>query len=203
MKKIIGMGLSMLFFGTMLTPMVLAGSENDPEITDEEKDVSLYTIYHGPFVNAVFKNVDLLSCWFYEDPAEPQNFYITMKIRSIRFGFFNTTYVVGWECSGKPGFAVFSQSFFNRKSQAYVGFFNDSEDYKEYRYETQAQVDATTHTVTIMVPKQYIANLEAGDVLSYLAAGILLIPHLKQMIPDASVIAFDTAIGETDYTIQY
>ncbi len=30
MKKIIGMGLSMLFFGTMLTPMVLAGSENDP-----------------------------------------------------------------------------------------------------------------------------------------------------------------------------
>jgi hypothetical protein len=75
MKKIIGILIGMLFFGTKLSQVALAGDENDPEFTDDEKDVRMWNIFKGPLANTLFKNVDILSCWFYENPEEPNNFY--------------------------------------------------------------------------------------------------------------------------------
>jgi len=69
-NKIFAILVSMLFIFTIISMNVFAGSEEDPEIIDEEED-------------DVQDNFNILSAWFYEKEEEPNYLYTALKLKNI------------------------------------------------------------------------------------------------------------------------
>ena len=88
-KKIFSILISMLFFFTILSINVFAGSEEDPEITDEEED-------------DVKDYLDIISAWFYEKEEEPDYLYTSLKLKNIDSTKTKQHLVVKWEHKGIP-----------------------------------------------------------------------------------------------------
>lgn len=201
--KITAILLCLLFIGTTCSQLVCAGDEADPELIDDERDVRMWFLFKGPFVNILFKSIDILSCWIYEKPEEPDNFFITIQMRSLHFGYFNTTYTMLWECNNNSGYAFFGHKLKNEQFYAIVGY---REHFTDYRYETNASVDIEKKTVTITVPKKYVGNLSVGDVLENPLCGATLRPNkeaLSYRFPFLSLFAYDEVLNGRNYTIQY
>ncbi len=201
--KITAIIVCLLFIGTTCSQIVCAGDEDDPELIDDDKDVRMWFIFKGPLVNILFKDIDILSSWFYEDPAEPEDFFITIQMRSLHFGYFNTSYTVMWECNNNSGFAIFGHKLKNEQLYALVGY---SEHFTDYRYETNASADIEKKTVTITVPKKYVGNLSMGDVLKNPICTATLRPNqgaLSYRFPFLSLFAYDEVLNGRDYILQY
>jgi hypothetical protein len=197
MKKAIRYLITTLLCCAMLMPAACAGSENDPEIIDTEKDVQVLTNYTGGFANALFRNVDLLAGWFYEDSAKPENIYLTIKLRGLRFGFFNTSYGVGWEFEGKSWAVVAQQSLFKRQIKAWVGYD------LEQKVTICAVTDAKSNTITFTIPKKDIMSPAAGETLNGICAAAFSLPNHRDLLPKNMGIAYDEALTFSSYTVQY
>ncbi len=203
MKNIISIVVCMLFFGIIFSQITLAGDENDPEFTDAEKDVKMWFFFKGPLDNALFSNLDIVSCWFHENPEDTNNFYITIKIKHIRFGFFNTTYIVMWEYNDQYYSALCRHRLFSTQVYADIRYAMGS---MLYIFETIAEADIVKNTITITVPKNYVGNISAGDVLSKATITTALLPNqikFLELFPMLSLIAYDEIVDGRDYTIQY
>lgn len=75
-----------------------------------------------------------------------------------------------------------------------------------YIFETIAEADIVKNTITITVPKNYVGNISAGDVLSKATITTALLPNqikFLELFPMLSLIAYDEIVDGRDYTIQY
>jgi len=200
MKKIIGVVIGMLLFGTILTQVALAGDEDHPDLVDDSRDVKVILkigTLHGPTAEILFKNIDILSAWFWEDASQPENLYVTLKMGNVRVGLFSTTYLFDWQYDGKYCFACVGHNFLSNHWSAEVGY----EDEEYYNYETNAVIDYKKNTITVTVPKEYVADPQPGTVIQKTYAATFIYPPFPLVIP----FAYDETIrwSSTNYIIQY
>ena len=203
MKKIGTYFLMGLIVLMLVAQGVSAGDESDPEIRDDEKDVQSWIFFKGPFSNFLFKHIDIVSCWFFEDSAEPDMFYVTLKVREFRFSLLNTTYAVQWYYNDVWCYCLMNVGRNGAVQSARVGYFNGT---IEYRNETVFAVDEAKNTVTITVPKACVCNPGLGAVLTDPFAAAILLPNSEKVLnlfPLVSLVGSDDAIEGRDYSIEY
>ena len=199
MKKIIVLSLCTL----LLMPLVSAGTENDPEIQDENQDVALWIFLKGPLSNLLFKHLDILSCWFSENHTEPDTLYVSMKIHTIRPSLFNATYTVQWYYQDIWCYCIMNIDRKGEVEQAYTGYLIDNHD---YRNETICKIDETRQIITFSIPKVYVNNPGVGEVLRDPFAVTILMPYSNRLIsrfPILGLVGYDEAMEGRDYIIQY
>ena len=86
MKKIIGIFIVILLITNILPMTVIAGDEENPEISDEIGDA--------------FGNVDINSVWFSEKSEEPDYLFVHMKLNHMRLYKIQQTFAAFWEYKG-------------------------------------------------------------------------------------------------------
>ena len=187
----------------LVIPLVSAGSESDPEIQDNEQDVALWIFLKGPISNLLFKHLDILSCWFSEEPTEPDIIFVSLKIQTIRPSIFNATYTVQWYYQDIWCYCIMNCDRTGSVEHAYAGYLIGNHD---YRNETDCEIDETGQIITFGIPKIYINNPSAGAVLTDPFAITILLPYSNWLItrfPILGLVGYDEAIEGRDYTVLY
>lgn len=212
-KKILGVLISAMFLLTMLqfTGTVLAGDEDNPEITDEEDD------HFGPLtqdpaligrLNRLgyltdienFDFLDITKGWFYEIPEESDYFYGVVKFKNFEFKNERAIYAMHWEYDGKEwGAGVHTHS----KGDYQVFLAGDSQvGYMSI----PGYFDLEKNTVTFKIPKFSVGNLKKGDILTQTDAWVALrlkAELLTVVLSGEGELIKDWAGYGRDYTIQY
>jgi hypothetical protein len=161
MKKIMtSIVILMLFIITLfpLTGIVFAGSEEDPEITDNVGDA--------------FGYLDIDSVWFYEEEADPDFLFVVMKIHTSSYTKFQQTFAVFWEYQNKQYACGFHLGF---------GLGDEWETYDAGRYINRApsggrgyvhnisdcSYAVETGIITWKISKEIIGNPQRNDALTH------------------------------------
>jgi hypothetical protein len=153
-KKIVGIIIFMLLTTTLLPITVLAGDEENPEITDVIGDARTY--------------LDINKAWFYEDSSTPEMLYTTIKLTRPSTIPFKQHLVVSWEMNGERYASMLAIGYSPTQWLQYEsiigrGSFGDPEPIVSI---IQGSIDTTKGTVTFFVPKSTIGNPAPGDVLT-------------------------------------
>lgn len=167
-RKIIGIFVCSLLITTILpiTGTVIAGDEDDPEITDSERDIV------GPLefsvlpnvLYPIFHNIDILSGWFHENPEDPSVLLVSLKVHVLTFRSLLNTYVVWWRYNDVDYFALFNTHTNGGFQVAAAGYFDETGEYGET---VAFSLDHNKNIITFTVPKTVIGNPGPGDVLEY------------------------------------
>lgn len=152
-KKIIGIILCMLITITFQTS-VLAGDEENPEITDTIGDARTY--------------LDIQKAWFYEDPNTPAMLYTTIQLTKPNAIPFKQHLVVSWEMNGEHyasmvGIGYSFTKWFDYISLIGRGQFGDPEPTVS---NIEGSFDAAKGTVTFLIPKSTIGSPTPGTILT-------------------------------------
>jgi len=153
-KKIIGIFVVMLLISTILpiTGTVSAGSEEDPEITDEEED-------------GVQDNFNIISAWFYEKEEEPDYLYTALKLKNIDTTKTKQHLVVKWEHEGVECAASlhigYEDLWFSYQAGYGHGWW-----FQEHYQQIEGEFDEETGIITCKIPKNIINAPDKGDVLT-------------------------------------
>jgi hypothetical protein len=152
--KIVGLFVCMLLITTILPITVLAGDEENPEITDVTGDARSY--------------LDIKKAWFYEDPSTPEMLYTTIEITNPRVIPFKQHLVVSWQMSGEHYASMLGIGYSLTQWLAYVsvvgrGSFGDPKPVVSF---IEGSFDTTKGTITCIIPKSTIGNPIPGDVLT-------------------------------------
>jgi hypothetical protein len=135
-----------------LTFSVLAGSEEDPEITDELED-------------DVFDYLNIISAWFYEKAEEPEYLYTALKIKEINPYHLKQHLTVHWDHNGIPcasGLHIgYGQPWFSFAAGYGHGFW-----FQEHYQFIEGDYDKQTGIITCKIPKNIINNPQKGDILT-------------------------------------
>ena len=138
--------------GIFFNQNVNAGDETDPEISDSRHDVILFELGKMFFVNQIFKNIDILSVWFYEHSDNSDDLNICLKLRDLRFtSFLKSQYAISWNYQGRIYFiSVYS---YNDIQQYYIGFIdNDGNEIRE-NYNDVGYIDINENVIYLTIPK--------------------------------------------------
>jgi hypothetical protein len=152
-KKIIPILVSMLLIFTLFSVNVFAGSEENPEITDEEEyDIKEY--------------LDIISAWFYEKEEEPDYLYTALKLNNIDTTKTKQHLVVSWEhegvhCSAGLYIGYDEDWWFSYQAGYGHGFW-----FQEHYQEIEGEFDEETGIIICKTPKNIINYPEKGDVLT-------------------------------------
>jgi hypothetical protein len=142
----------MLFILTILSVNVFAGSEEDPEILDEEDD-------------AVFDYLDIISAWFYEKEEEPDYLYTALKIKEINQMKFKQHLTVHWTHNGvecASGLHIgYGIPWFSFGAGYGHGWW-----FQEHYQDVEGEYDLETGIIICKIPKNIINNPQKGDVLT-------------------------------------
>ena len=201
-RKVVGIFVCMLLLYTLFPINVTGGDEENPEITDWERDLEGF---FGKLFPRFFKHIDLISGWFYENSTMPNTLYVALKVKDLEYKKLRTIYSIHWEYNGKP-YATGSHTY--SSGEFLVSFTGCMEVGNETMYEIDAYFDLEKNIITWNVPKEYIGNPEPGEVLELPFAwnGIRFISdqwvELYVNIFGQSELAKDWAFGE-GYTIQF
>jgi len=150
MKKI-SILLIMLMISISFTIVVSAGSENDPEIIDEED-------------TKVVDYLDVVSAWFYEKEEEPEYLFTALKMKEINPLHFKQHLVVSWKLNGIPCAAGMHIGYG-------VPWFDFSAGYghgwwfQEHYQQIEGEYDEETGIIICKIPKSIINNPQEGDIL--------------------------------------
>jgi hypothetical protein len=152
-KKIISILVSMLFIFTILSVNVFAGSEEDPEIVDEEE-------------NDVKDYLDIISAWFYEKEGEPDYLYTALKLKNIDTTKTKQHLVVKWEhegveCAASLHIGYDEDWWFSYQAGHGHGFW-----FQEHYQDIEGEFDEETGIIICKIPKSFVNNPEEGDVLT-------------------------------------
>lgn len=148
-KKIIGLFVCMLLITTILPITVLAGDEENPEITDTKGDA--------------FGYIDINSVWFFEKEETPEFLFVSMKINEPSkfipqqtFGIFWKHKNIEYSCGLGLGFSFKDWKHFDMIK------YND----KVEIIEINGTYNLETGIITCEIPKAIIGNPQTGDVLT-------------------------------------
>ena len=188
----------------LLPQIVNAGDQNNPEITDPEKDVLLFGQFMLPSVNRLLDHVDVLSAWFSENPDEPTILYVTLKLQDVKQMRLMGIYGVAW--------------FHDELEQAVITLFKHG---KENMSGVQVQettfipiknlytIDEKENTITWAIPKEVIGDLKPGDTLTTPIATSAVrfcsdtLANLVKRRFGTNCIGFDFTEEGNDYVILY
>ena len=204
MKKIYMLACVMLLTSPFIATTVFAGDENNPEMKDDTGDVLLFENKISPVINMLFKNMDIISVWFYELSDEPDNLYVCLKMNDLRWPIFLGQYVAAWEYNGTMfgcGVRIHSKGDYFEEIIAYL------DDYGEHIDIVPGIVkdfNLDTHIITFCVPKEEIGNPQAGSKLNNFYSNVMLRTLDERPVNGVYNILVDRAFeGLKTYTVQY
>lgn len=153
-KKIIGILICTLLITTILLTngTVIAGSEEDPEITDEEDEAQ--------------DNFNILSAWFYEKEEEPDYLYTALKLKNIDTTKTKQHLSVKWEHEGVKCAASLIIGYDEDWWFSYEAGYGHGFWFQEHYQQIEGDFDEETGIITCKIPKNIINNPVKGDVLT-------------------------------------
>jgi hypothetical protein len=171
-RKILSILVSMLFISTIFSTYVLAGSEEDPEIIDDEE-------------NDVQEFLDIDSAWFYEKEEEPDYIYTALKLKNIDIAKTKQHLVVSWEfngihCSAGLYIGYDEEWWFSYQAGYGHGFW-----FQEHYQAIEGEFDGETGIIICKTPKSIIKNPQKGDILTNTRA------HAFQRFGFIGMLGFD------------
>jgi len=174
-KKIFSILVSMLFIFTIISVNVFAGSEEDPEIIDEEYDVFgsfidhpiRYQIFHaiGLLPMETFDFLDIKSAWFYEQPDEPEYLYASIKLKNLEVISQRAVYSIHWTFNGER-YAIGSHIYNNGlNNSCLVGLDRHFSLFSKFK-DAESLYDFDNDIITFKFKKEHAGNLQQGDILT-------------------------------------
>lgn len=157
-------GLFSLFvivlFVSVVPLSVVAGDEQDPEITDDEGDMFQHPLFYLP--QRSLNAVDIVSAWFFEDRNESDFLFISIKVVDLHYlPVLRSTYL--FECG--HGDYVYSGRFTTQFLGLYsVGILTRS--YPNRIHFIRVFFDRDHDLVTFKIPKKFIDDPQPGEVLT-------------------------------------
>lgn len=204
MKKWTSYIICIILSAGIISPVVYAGDENDPEIIDPEDDVLLFALAYVPILNPFCKHVDVISGWFHESPDEPDILYATIKVNEYKPCRLLVAYALFWSYNSTSYAAC---AVIARGDDYFVGLQIQETNFIEVS--DFYSINPTNNTITFAIPKEYIGNPEPGHVLENpFALGAIrfvqenLADLLMRMV-NSNVLVADFTYEGLDYTIQY
>jgi len=203
MKKISSLIICIMLTLPILSFVVSAGDEENPEIEDPEKDVLLFGIYRLPILGKLFKHFDIISTWFHEDSNEPDLLYITMKVKSYKPPNKMAFYSVFWYYNNTQYAAVIITV---RGEDTYSGIQIDENTY--IPVEDFYTINKDENKITFAIPKDVIGDPEPGETLnnpSALAGVRFISENLSNLLMrffGSNILAVDFTDNGIDYTIE-
>ena len=165
-RKIVGMFVCTLLIATVLpiTEPVMAGDEENPEIKDRIMDVMVFKFFRA-FPQLFFKHIDIVSVWFYEDAANPDYIYVSLKLRDLEENTdsLEAIYGVEWNYFQDHYLAIIKI----HSGGIYGGFYVDKvlgHDQFEC-HECIGTVDVENNIITWGIQKEFIGDPIMGHVL--------------------------------------
>ena len=173
--KIYSILVSMLFIFTIFSMNIFAGSEEDPEITDDEDDFFgsfithpiRYRLFHviGLLPMETFHFLDIQSDWFYEVSDESDYLFASIKLKNLEKISQRAVYSIHWSFNGKQ-YAVGSHIYNNGlNSSCFVGFDRHFSLFCNFK-DGESYYDFDNDIVTFKFRKEYAGNLQKGDILT-------------------------------------
>ena len=174
-KKIFSILISMLFLLTIISVNVIAGSEEDPEIIDNEDDwfgsfidhPIRYQLFHsiGLLPMETFNFLDIKSAWFHEDSEEPDYLFVSIKLNDLEVISQRAVYSIHWKFNGLR-YAIGSHIYNNGfNSSCFVGFDRHFNIFSKFR-DAESDYDFENDIITFKFKKEYAGNLQQGDILT-------------------------------------
>jgi hypothetical protein len=171
-KKIIGILLGTLLITTILPITTSAGDSENPEIKDRILDVKLFGIIGG-LPQFFFKNIDVVSAWFYEDSNEPDYLFISLKIRDLKYRSesLEALYKVSWIYNYQPYRTIVKIHY-----EEIFGSFCVI-DTNGIAHSCEGNFDTDNNIISWKVQKELIGNPIPGNILTCTAASATLRPY--------------------------
>jgi hypothetical protein len=222
MKKImVCIGIFMLFT-TMVFPLigtVFAGSEENPEITDNYDDHFGVLIRYPSRIRTFialkllniksFEFIDIDSAWFYEKELEPQFIYTAIKLKDLEPVYPRAIYSLHWVFNNKP-YAVACHLYDNAENSAsFVG--RDTHFNRKWE-EAEVSYDFNNNFIILKINKIHIGNPQPGERLTQTNAWTALRFQYEpfclffgdgELVKDGAPFIEDHLDFGKDYIIQY
>ena len=152
-KKLLTILMCMLFFTTIISINVIAGSEEDPEIIDDIED-------------DIHDHFNIISAWFFEKEEEPEYLYSALKLKNIDITKTKQHLVVIWEHKGIHCSAGLYIGYDEEFWLSYEAGYGHGFWFQEHYQRIEGEFDEETGIITCKIPKNIINNPELGDVLT-------------------------------------
>lgn len=167
MKNIKNILISITITLLLITITASAGSETDPEITDEEHDL------YGPrelipfpqLLYPIFKNIDIISGWFTENTETPDTLQISVKLKIIKQQPFMNRIVVWWIHNDTDCIAAYLTHSRGAFEVGLAGYIDNQGT--EHFQPVQYNINLEKNIITFNIPKSCIRNPQPGDYLTY------------------------------------
>lgn len=214
MKRIINILISLMLVITAFSLTVYAGDENNPEIQDQENDITgkliqypilfkiLKTINMVPFQS--FEFIDITSAWFYENENEPDYLFASIKIKDLQYTPLRTIYAMRWTFNEKnygAGCHIHSNNEYRWYAAGQIFGLLDNWAYKKGLIKdiSDCIIDYEKSLIKLKIPKDIIGDPNPGDILIYTNAwtGLRFISEI------GGDLAEDQTSYGNNYTIQY
>lgn len=150
-KKMVELIIFMLLITTIFPLIVIAGDEENPEITDDLNDTNL-------------SSLDIESAWFYENTDDPDYLYTALKIKTLNLET-NAVFSIRWSYHGKDYVSGFETYRFRDD----VFRSGDPKRATYWQWNNMPECEGTanqdTNIITWKILKSNIGNPEKDDVL--------------------------------------
>jgi hypothetical protein len=193
-RKILTIIVMMLMTSSSITMFVSAGSEEDPELQDNEGDTTLLMY-------------DILQAWFYEIPEEPNYLFTVLKINDLS-GRSNAVYSIKWNYN-EINYVCGLDTFYYKENIFRSGN-PQRATYWQWNSmpECEGEFNLEESIITWKIPKNEIGSPPQGAVLQQIRA------HAVPGFPMSFIYFFTgrdyrdfmpDSVGEygRDYVIQY
>jgi hypothetical protein len=180
----------------MFTTNTISGSEKQPEIADNENDII------SPFryirSSLIFKHIDIVSSWIFEDHENPEYLFISIKINDLKFSsFFTTSYSVCWHFKGIDYVAIVQTQF--RGNYIYASI---NTQQGKILSKINVSFDIRQNIVTLKIYKNYVGSPRLGDTLIHIYAKTTISLWGRDNILIAKDIAPNNVYGH-NYNINF
>ena len=159
-RRLIGIFVCMLLISNIITVMVMAGDEENPEIIDELYDTDLYTL-------------DINSVWFYEKLNDPEYLFISMKIENLNEKI-SAVFSVTWFYNDIKYVSGLDISFYREK--VFRSGLYQRATHRQWLSmpECEGTYDVDTNIITWKILKENIGNPQKDGVLTKTRASAVL-----------------------------
>ncbi len=172
-KKLICISICISLLAITFVPTVLAGDENDPEITDNYYDQFGALVEFPDRIRThialallrinTFDFIDIDSAWFYENEFDSDNMVAALKLKDLSINPQRAIYTIHWKYNGVP-YCVWSHLYNNGQNfSCHVG--EDRRSNHNY-HDAKASYDFDKNIITFKFNKEFIGNPQPGDILT-------------------------------------
>jgi hypothetical protein len=151
--KIINFLICLLFITTNFSIIVIAGSEYDPEIIDDEE-------------NDIVEFLDIISAWFYEKEDEPEYLFTGLKLKKIETNQLKQHLTVHWEHNDIYCAASLHIGYDEKNWISYQAGYGHGFWFQEHYQSIEGNYDKETGIIECKIPKSIINNPKKDDVLT-------------------------------------